>query len=101
MLCDDPEGWNDRGWREVQEGGDICIHIADSLYCRAAEMNIVKQLSSDLKCKKKFFFLNKQEKLERNDGTAEQAGNLGDVIKTVPSLFEGFPHAASGKESIC
>ena len=22
------------GGREVQEGGDICIHIADSLLCR-------------------------------------------------------------------
>ena len=30
MLCDDLDGW-DGGWggREVQEGGDICIHIAD------------------------------------------------------------------------
>ena len=55
-------------------------------------MNIVKQLSSDLKRKKKYiYFLSKQEKLERNDGTAEQAGNLGDVIKTVPSLFESLP----------
>ena len=35
MLCD-LEGW-DRGWRwgEVQEGGDICIHTADSLHCTA------------------------------------------------------------------
>ena len=30
MLCDDG-----RGGREVQEGGDICIHIADSLRCIA------------------------------------------------------------------
>ena len=21
------------GWREVQEEGDICIHVADSLHC--------------------------------------------------------------------
>ena len=74
---------------EGSRGRGYCIHRSDS--CSAAEMNIVKQLSSDLKCKKKFFFLNKQEKLERNDGTAEQAGNLGDVIKTVPSLFESLP----------
>ena len=36
MLCDNLEGW-DWGWdgREFQEGGDICIHIADSLHCTA------------------------------------------------------------------
>ena len=34
MVCDDLNGW-DRfvGRREVQEGGDICIHIVDSLCC--------------------------------------------------------------------
>ena len=32
VLCDDLEGC-DAG--EVQEGGDICIYIADSLCCRA------------------------------------------------------------------
>ena len=30
-------GWG-RGGREAQEGGDICIHIADS-YCCTAETN--------------------------------------------------------------
>ena len=36
MLCDDLDGW-DRMWsgKEVQEGEDICIHIADSLHCTA------------------------------------------------------------------
>ena len=34
MLCDDLDGW-DGGGREVQEGGDIRIHIADSLHCTA------------------------------------------------------------------
>ena len=29
VLCDDLEGW-DAGGREVREGGDICIHRADS-----------------------------------------------------------------------
>ena len=38
MLCDDLEGWDGVGWEEVQEGGDICIHIAASL-CRTAETN--------------------------------------------------------------
>ena len=37
MLCDDLEGWDVVEWgggrREAQEGGDICIHIADSFCC--------------------------------------------------------------------
>ena len=38
MLCDDLEGC-DWGWggREAPEGGDICIHIPDSVY--SAETN--------------------------------------------------------------
>ena len=40
MLCDDLDGWDGvGGGREVQEGGDICIHIADSFHC-TAESNI-------------------------------------------------------------
>ena len=39
VLCDDLDVWDGRGvrvgWREVQEGGDIGIHIADSLHCTA------------------------------------------------------------------
>ena len=30
MVCDDLEGWDEGGGREVQEGGDICIPMADS-----------------------------------------------------------------------
>ena len=33
MLCDDIDEWDGGGGREVQEGGDIDIHIADSLHC--------------------------------------------------------------------
>ena len=34
VLYDDLQEWDERwGGREVQEGGDICIHIADSLCC--------------------------------------------------------------------
>ena len=33
----------------VQEGGDICIHIADSLCCTEETNNTVKQLYSNLK----------------------------------------------------
>ena len=36
------------GGKKVKEGGDICIHIADSLCC-TAENNIVKQLYSNKK----------------------------------------------------
>ena len=35
MLCGDLNGWDGGGGREVQEGGDICIHIIDSLRCTA------------------------------------------------------------------
>ena len=35
VLCDHLDEWDEgRGW-EVQEGGHICIHIADSLCCTA------------------------------------------------------------------
>ena len=48
MLCDDGEGWGGRG-REVQEGGDLCIQIADSLCCTSeTKLNIVKQFYSNL-----------------------------------------------------
>ena len=40
MLCDDLEGGDGvGGGREVQEGGDICILMADS-HCCMAETNI-------------------------------------------------------------
>ena len=36
VLCGDLDGWVGDGGsgREVQEKADICIHIADKLYCR-------------------------------------------------------------------
>ena len=37
MFCDDLEGWDGGEW-EAQEGGDIGIHIADSL-CYTGETN--------------------------------------------------------------
>ena len=34
MLCDNLEGWDGvGGGRESQEGGDICIPMADSCRC--------------------------------------------------------------------
>ena len=36
QCCDDLEGWDGGvGGREIQEGGDICIYIGDSLCCTA------------------------------------------------------------------
>ena len=38
-----------RGWREAQDGGEICISIVDS-HCSIEEANnTVKQLSSNFK----------------------------------------------------
>ena len=34
MLCGDLDGW-DGGGRGIQEGGDTCVHIDDSLHCTA------------------------------------------------------------------
>ena len=42
VLCDDLDGQDGGDWGEVQEGGDICIHIADSLHC-TAETNTTLQ----------------------------------------------------------
>ena len=33
VLCDDLEGWTRGSRRDVQEGEDVCIYIADSLHC--------------------------------------------------------------------
>ena len=38
-----------RGWREAQDGGDICIFIVDSHCSIEKANNTVKQLSSNLK----------------------------------------------------
>ena len=38
MLCDDLGWGGDWGRGEAQEGGAMCIHIADSLH-RTAEIN--------------------------------------------------------------
>ena len=40
MLCDDPERWDGKFEKEAQEGGDICILIADSCCCRAETNNL-------------------------------------------------------------
>ena len=49
QLCADVEGRDrgDGGGKEIQEGGDICIHVAESLRCTAKINNIVRQLYSN------------------------------------------------------
>ena len=42
VLCDNLEGWNgEGGGREVQEGGDIRIPMADSSQCMAETITIL------------------------------------------------------------
>ena len=40
VLCDDLEGQDREEGREAQEGGDMCMHMADS-FCYATETNAV------------------------------------------------------------
>ena len=57
MLCDHLEGWNKKGGREAQEGGDmgICVYIQLIHFVVQQKYNIVKQLYSnkDVKIKLK------------------------------------------------
>ena len=42
VLCDNLEGWDgEGGGREVQEGRDICIPMADSCRCMAETITIL------------------------------------------------------------
>ena len=43
MLCDDLEGWDVGSGREAHKGEDICMHIADSLYCTAEKASLWRQ----------------------------------------------------------
>ena len=45
-LCDGLEGWDGEGdGRDVQEGGDMGVPMADSCWCLTKQQNSVKQLS--------------------------------------------------------
>ena len=47
MLCGDLEGWSGgRGGREAHEGGDLGIHIADSLCCTAELIQYFKYIKT-------------------------------------------------------
>ena len=48
MLCDHLEGRDRESGREAQEGGDICISIADSLCC-TTETNTLYSNKDELK----------------------------------------------------
>ena len=47
----------DGGEREIQEAGDVCIRIADTLCCTAETNNLVKQLYSVNKKRVMFLFI--------------------------------------------
>ena len=44
LLSDDVEGWDGGHGKEASEGGDICVHMADSLPC-TAETHVTVQSS--------------------------------------------------------
>ena len=49
MPCDALEEWDGGGGREFQEGGDMCIHMADSHCCTPETKTVLlKHLYSDL-----------------------------------------------------
>ena len=51
-LCDHLEEWDGEGYgREVQEGGDMGVSMADSCWCMTEKQNSVKQLSFNEKHK--------------------------------------------------
>ena len=52
MLCDDLEGWDGEGGSDVQEGGDTCIRITDSLYCTAETNTALESSYTPIKKKK-------------------------------------------------
>ena len=50
MFSDNLEGWDGVGGRrEVLEGGDICIPMADSRCCMAGTNTIIKAIILQLK----------------------------------------------------
>ena len=55
VLSDDLEGWGEaRGWKQPQEGGDICIHTADSLRCTAETNTTLESNYLSIKTNKKY-----------------------------------------------
>ena len=57
MFCDNPEGLDGVGiGREVQDGGDICVPMADSCWYMA-ETNMILQSNSP-PIKNKYIFKN-------------------------------------------
>ena len=53
-LCGDLDGWEEEKGREVLEGEDIGIHIADSLHCAAETNTTLESNYTSIKKKKRF-----------------------------------------------
>ena len=70
--------------RKAQEGGDICVHIADLHCCR-------QKLTQH--CKAIILQLKKKKKSDWNDSQAEQS--LGPAIFSFP-VFSSFPSIPRG-----
>ena len=73
MLCDDLGGGGGEEGRKVNEGGDICIHIADSCCGTAETNNIVKQLYSNKKIVYVLLVKNAQIFLEMSVSSSSRA----------------------------
>ena len=55
VLCDNLERWDGVGdGREIQEGGDGCMRVADSCRCMAETSTILESKYLAIKIKKKF-----------------------------------------------
>ena len=51
-LCNNLEGWDgERDGKEIQEGGDVCIPMADSYWCLAETAQFCKAVILQLKNK--------------------------------------------------
>ena len=57
MLCNDLEGWDREGGREAQEGGDMCMHMADSLCCATVNNTVLCNNYTPVKIYLKKFYL--------------------------------------------
>ena len=51
-LCGDLDGWEEEKGREVLEGEDIGIHIADSIHCAAETNTTLESNYTSIKKKK-------------------------------------------------
>ena len=104
-------GGRNRLWSSIYRGNKtkwkeqrICIHIADSLFCTAESSNIVKQLYSNNKIKKKknmekIFFpgqLQRSPKAWIRVGRGQKSGDQNTVSRTaIPAAHPPLPTTTS------